>query len=140
MSLSLSSPVESRHPCASCQRRRVKCDRLSPCTNCITHGQECKQPDSRRAPRKPRKPTNASVLERVRQLEHTLEHLKSQTQPTAQTPATSPETRSPEPKEDDPGRLLIENNQSRYVSGSSWANVAEKVNIVLSQKGNVSIN
>lgn len=31
---------KSRHPCGVCARRKVKCDRLIPCTNCIKRGQE----------------------------------------------------------------------------------------------------
>lgn len=31
---------KSKHPCGVCARRKVKCDRLIPCTNCIKRGQE----------------------------------------------------------------------------------------------------
>lgn len=31
---------KAKHPCSVCARRKVKCDRLIPCTNCIKRGQE----------------------------------------------------------------------------------------------------
>lgn len=133
---------EYQHPCTVCQRRKVKCDRLSPCTNCLTHGYDCTKPESRRAPRKSRRKNDSSVLDRLRQLEDTLEKMRAQSAlGIQQHDVPSPErmsgtgTRESAPKEEDPGHLVIQDDQSRYVSGSSWANLAEKVHMILRQKG-----
>ncbi|KAL8685372.1 MAG: hypothetical protein Q9218_007800 [Villophora microphyllina] len=39
------------HSCAICQRRKVKCDRIDPCTNCIKHRVQCEY----RSPAPPRR-------------------------------------------------------------------------------------
>jgi hypothetical protein len=131
---------EARHPCVNCQRRKVKCDRLLPCTNCLTHGHQCTQLPSRRKPRNPRrdKVEKANVLDRVRQLEETLDSMRAQFTPVVEElnvkdPDLVTDTvgKQLEIKDDDPGRLVIQDDQSRYVSGSSWANLTERVHTIL---------
>ena len=39
------------HSCVICQRRKVKCDRISPCSNCVKHRVDCEF----RAPAPPRR-------------------------------------------------------------------------------------
>ncbi|RMZ15835.1 hypothetical protein D0860_01367 [Hortaea werneckii] len=58
--------------CVTCRKRKVKCDRLYPCTNCNKAHIECVFPAPGRAPRKPRKPGDGrdkELLERLRRLE-----------------------------------------------------------------------
>lgn len=47
----------ARNPrtCVTCKRRKVKCDRMSPCANCIKAQIQCKYPPPGRAPRQPRR-------------------------------------------------------------------------------------
>ena len=49
----------ARNPrtCVTCKRRKVKCDRISPCGNCIKAQIPCKYPPPGRAPRQPRRGT-----------------------------------------------------------------------------------
>ena len=48
-----SSPASDlyQYACATCHKRKVKCDRKDPCSNCVKHGTECEF----RAPPPPRK-------------------------------------------------------------------------------------
>ncbi|GME47306.1 hypothetical protein GTA08_BOTSDO11736 [Neofusicoccum parvum] len=55
--------------CVTCRRRKVKCDKKHPCTNCTKARIECIFPAPGRAPRKARKPPDAELLERLRKLE-----------------------------------------------------------------------
>ena len=63
------------HPrsCVTCRRRKVKCDKMHPCTNCNRAKIECVFPSPGRAPRKTRKSGDGGrdkeLLERLRRLE-----------------------------------------------------------------------
>ena len=127
-----SSTIATRHPYTSCQRRKVKCDRLSPvCTGCLTHGQECRQPAAaaQRAPRRPRRVNEYSVSQRVNQLEKSLEEMKMAVlaRDVKLGAADAPATQVGSAKHGYTGRLIVEDEKSRYVSGSSWANLADVV-------------
>ncbi|CAM1508012.1 Fc.00g048600.m01.CDS01 [Cosmosporella sp. VM-42] len=72
------SPEESarmQHSCASCRRRKVKCDKKSPCTNCVKHNIACISVEANRPrPRKKRFP-EAELLARLRKYEAALTKL-----------------------------------------------------------------
>jgi hypothetical protein len=58
--------------CVTCRKRKVKCDKLHPCSNCSRACIECVFPTPGRAPRKPRKPSDSrdvELLARLRRLE-----------------------------------------------------------------------
>ncbi|KXT05690.1 hypothetical protein AC578_5631 [Pseudocercospora eumusae] len=58
--------------CVTCRRRKVKCDKINPCTNCNRAHIECVFPAPGRAPRKARKigdSRDKELLERLRRLE-----------------------------------------------------------------------
>ena len=58
--------------CVTCRKRKVKCDKLHPCTNCSRAHIECVFPAPGRAPRKARKVgegKDKELLERLRRLE-----------------------------------------------------------------------
>lgn len=125
-----SVPTVSKHPCVTCQRRKVKCDRRDPCTRCLN----CKQPEAHRAPRRPQK-REANVLNRVRQLEISLKRMqalvadgkRAQDQKTKNAKGVHNSTDETRILEDSVGRLIIDDEKTRYISGSSWANLADQV-------------
>lgn len=55
--LSAAQGPGARNPrtCVTCKRRKVKCDRISPCSNCIKAQIPCNYPPPGRAPRQPRR-------------------------------------------------------------------------------------
>ncbi|KAI1323769.1 hypothetical protein F5Y16DRAFT_382820 [Xylariaceae sp. FL0255] len=54
--------------CTSCRSRKLKCDKQSPCGNCVRTGSECIYPARKRIQR-PRKTKNAELLQRLHRLE-----------------------------------------------------------------------
>ena len=82
-----------RLSCVQCRDRKVSCDKLNPCTNCQRMGVVCEPVQRRRLPRgrnRPRRPaaesldqSNTDLNGRVAKLEHLLQQLVPQTQPTA---------------------------------------------------------
>jgi hypothetical protein len=64
--------------CVTCRKRKVKCDKIHPCTNCNRARIECIYPAPGRAPRKVRKigdGRDKELLERLRRLEGVVKNL-----------------------------------------------------------------
>ncbi|EDU43367.1 conserved hypothetical protein [Pyrenophora tritici-repentis Pt-1C-BFP] len=72
------SPTPNPRSCVTCRRRKVKCDKKNPCSNCVRAKIECVFPGPGRAPRKSRKPADAELLERLRRLEDVVTSLNAQ--------------------------------------------------------------
>ncbi|QSZ37669.1 hypothetical protein DSL72_008768 [Monilinia vaccinii-corymbosi] len=70
--------------CIECRRRKVKCDKRVPCSNCTKAQAQCVFPAPGRAPRRPRtggKPVSdreTELLKRLRRLEGVVEELSGQ--------------------------------------------------------------
>lgn len=89
--------------CVTCRRRKVKCDKKHPCTNCSKAHIDCVYPSPGRAPRKARKPPDAELMDRLRRLEGVVQSLGVQVddEPQAQT-KDSPQQQTPaEPTDDE---------------------------------------
>ncbi|KAJ6044929.1 uncharacterized protein N7446_003126 [Penicillium canescens] len=69
--------ISSSRSCVTCRRRKVRCNKRSPCSNCTKAGIECIFPPPGRAPRKSRRPPDAELLSRLRRLEGVIDHLRS---------------------------------------------------------------
>ncbi|EEA21717.1 hypothetical protein TMatcc_008863 [Talaromyces marneffei ATCC 18224] len=61
--------------CVTCRRRKVRCNKTEPCSNCVKAGIECIFPGPGRAPRKPRRSPDVELLSRLRRLEGVVESL-----------------------------------------------------------------
>jgi hypothetical protein len=66
----------SSRSCVTCRRRKVRCDKKSPCSNCAKAGIDCIFPPPGRAPRKSKRPPDAELLSRLRRLEGVIDHLR----------------------------------------------------------------
>lgn len=98
-SISSASGASALNPrsCVTCRRRKVKCDKKHPCTNCTKARIECIFPAPGRAPRKARKPPDAELLDRLRKLEGMVKTLGGATVDDAKG-QTSEEEKQPEPQ------------------------------------------
>lgn len=70
-------PSSSSRSCVTCRRRKVRCNKRSPCSNCTKAGIDCIFPPPGRAPRKSKRPPDAELLSRLRRLEGVIDHLRS---------------------------------------------------------------
>lgn len=61
--------------CITCRKRKVKCDKRHPCSNCNRGAIECVFPGPGRAPRRTRKPPDTELLARLRRLEGVVQSL-----------------------------------------------------------------
>lgn len=156
-----SSSLNSRS-CTTCRKRKVRCDKRHPCSNCNKAGVECIFPGPGRAPRRSRKPADAELLARLRRLEGVVQHLgkgideegevveiaQPSEEPTK--PAVDecePKTLKtcgllrfiPGPKDTDHGgiakefgQLVVDEGRSRYVSNKFWNSLSEEVSWIFS--------
>ncbi|KAK0104452.1 hypothetical protein ONS95_004741 [Cadophora gregata] len=96
--------------CVTCRRRKVKCDKRNPCTNCAKAGSVCVFPAPGRAPRRPRQggkvvsEREAELLKRLRRLEGVVEELSGQVE--IEAVKHSPSSDSSLPKDADSGDTL----------------------------------
>ncbi|KAL4887935.1 fungal-specific transcription factor domain-containing protein [Aspergillus ambiguus] len=77
----------SHRSCVTCRRRKVRCNKRCPCSNCARAGIECVYPPPGRAPRKTKRPQDAELLARLRRLEGVIEHLSEQNATSARQPS-----------------------------------------------------
>lgn len=134
--------------CVRCFERKVKCDKQSPCSNCMKSKAECNfriPPPSRR---RRKKPHDEVLLARLKHCEdllrskgvdinspassnpQSLEYASRSTDGTSTIP--SPEVGStprgascvPFAK---PGQLIIEHGKSRFIENNLWASVSDEV-------------
>lgn len=153
-SLSPQDPAGSRS-CVTCRRRKVRCNKRSPCSNCVKGGVECVYPPPGRLRRKTKRPQDAELMTRLKRLEGVIENLSgknSETESSVASTVASPAPRNndaatnkqPPSNQDGPsprlenldpnkelqggfGRLVIEEGRSRYVSNRLWASLGDEV-------------
>lgn len=82
--------LSSSRSCVTCRRRKVRCNKRSPCSNCVKGNVECIFPPPGRAPRKFKRPPDAELLSRLRRLEGVIEHLSGKNNEGGSTSSASP--------------------------------------------------
>ncbi|KAJ5636624.1 uncharacterized protein N7484_009937 [Penicillium longicatenatum] len=80
----------SSRSCVTCRRRKVRCNKRSPCSNCVKTNVECVFPPPGRAPRKSKRPPDAELLSRLRRLEGVIQHLSDKTGEAGSVSSLSP--------------------------------------------------
>ncbi|RAK99089.1 Zn(II)2Cys6 transcription factor [Aspergillus ibericus CBS 121593] len=87
------SSQDSLRSCITCRRRKVRCNKKTPCSNCVKAGIQCIFPPPGRAPRKIKRPQDAELLSRLRRLEGVIEHLSEK-----KTNSVAPSSETPSPR------------------------------------------
>ncbi|KAH8703016.1 fungal-specific transcription factor domain-containing protein [Talaromyces proteolyticus] len=135
-----------RHSCLRCRKRKVRCDRILPCSNCIRSQVQCVFPEGIKKRRPKESHThitdphthllNDEVLSRIEKLEQKLDHLSqngsfppavdySLTNASILVSADSIPTTTFSLSEDF-GRLAVHKGKSRYVSSKLWQVLADE--------------
>ncbi|PYI15694.1 hypothetical protein BO99DRAFT_341921 [Aspergillus violaceofuscus CBS 115571] len=109
--------------CASCRRRKVKCDRQRPCANCARAEHECVYPPGRgRAPKQPRSRTlTAQLSERLSHLDAMIRQLRYR-RGASVSPGVPPAE----------GFLVQDGASTQYIDEVLFAHVLEKDNDIRS--------
>ncbi|KAK8147642.1 hypothetical protein G3M48_001255 [Beauveria asiatica] len=116
-SASESFPSSRRYDrsCIVCHRRKVRCDRQSPCSTCTRNGSLCTYPPSNLAVGRVRKTTISDVASRLLSLEKSITAATTGAAQAEKTPSTGPVGSSPQAKGRlSPMILLHSRNSSQY--------------------------
>ena len=132
--------------CDLCRRRKVKCDRGNPCSNCLRSGATCVSSTSLRVPRGRkggRRKPDAELLKRIAKLENLVKNLESDNDRV--TPAArAPKARDVQPAcgESDVGNVSMrlakspesthsspKDNLDRYLGSSFWIALSDEVRL-----------
>jgi hypothetical protein len=65
-------PSIQKHSCATCARRKVKCDKLRPCSNCSRSQSECVYRASSMSQRHRKRPADEDLLSKISEYEDLL--------------------------------------------------------------------
>ena len=125
----------------------MRCNKENPCSNCTRAGIDCIFPGPGRAPRKSRKPPDAELLARLKKLEGVVTSLGAQVDENGTLHTASKIDGQPQRVSDSPesragdghrnsidrhlGRLVINEDRSRYVSNHFWASMGDEVTAAL---------
>ncbi|KEF52879.1 uncharacterized protein A1O9_11297 [Exophiala aquamarina CBS 119918] len=141
-SQNLVGPMHLRPPrvapgrsCIACRRRKIKCDREQPCAYCVKIRVQCVYPASEK---ESKRPADDDVSARLKRIEKSLARLEasflsessprpreeSQDAATKETP--NQEVNNTQSTPGGSGRLVVEEGDTRYVSGSFWAELEDE--------------
>ncbi|KAK9452808.1 hypothetical protein V1511DRAFT_463815 [Dipodascopsis uninucleata] len=130
------------HSCVLCQRRKVRCDKNSPCSRCEKAGIECVYNPVLHRGRPKRKSPQSVLVSRLRYYEERLRNLGETIEPlhfhitTSQTEKTAEndgqyESDQPEIHEANVrrsrGKIITEGERSRYLDNNLWVTVGEEL-------------
>ncbi|TAQ89108.1 hypothetical protein B7494_g2570 [Chlorociboria aeruginascens] len=128
------------HSCVLCQQRKVKCDRLNPCSNCIKSRAECVASTPTAPRRRRKKLTETDLVARLRRYEELLksngvkvdeeeiqeadEAIEDQDANGAMQLISLHLPRAPT----DQGKLYIDKGNTRFVDNGLWENLNDEIN------------
>ncbi|KAJ5538140.1 hypothetical protein N7494_007619 [Penicillium frequentans] len=150
--------------CVICRSRKVRCDKLSPCSNCRRGNIACIYPSGDRPPRWARRlerPVTGEVMERLHHLEGLVKELTGQLeQAHAAAKSSAASSNSPGSSTHDNevglqgntsfagqgsvsnkfGRLALNDaNRSRYVGSGFWSWVNDEIGELKTETGNLTM-
>ncbi|KAI1444582.1 fungal-specific transcription factor domain-containing protein [Annulohypoxylon stygium] len=104
--------------CVLCQSRKIKCDRKTPCSNCIKANVACTP--STPAPARKRRRPNQDLQQRLARCEELLSEYAT-AKPTAPSSADSPS--SDEIWKPRGGKLIVDDGGVKFIDSYLWANI-----------------
>ncbi|KAF2705907.1 hypothetical protein K504DRAFT_387062 [Pleomassaria siparia CBS 279.74] len=116
--------------CVACKRRKIRCNREEPCSYCTKLGLQCAYPNAKQSEKER---CTDDVMSRLQRIELLLERLDAKASISGSTSAQSTGDATPldhGPLEDtynshrtNNGKLVLEEGDERFVSGSFWADL-----------------
>lgn len=134
------------HPisCTHCRQRKIKCDKVHPCSPCQRSSLECVFPERARHPKKKKtgsKATNDELLARLGRMEQLIGQLEgdektlpegrrqnSQLPDTGDTNVIKQEINERRVSREDSQGSTADSNFNRFIGGSFWRSLTNEVN------------
>ncbi|ORY71978.1 fungal-specific transcription factor domain-containing protein [Pseudomassariella vexata] len=106
--------------CVLCQHRKIKCDRHTPCANCVKANVTCTP--STPAPARKRRRPNQDLQQRLSRCEELLQEYA-----TTKPSPTSTETQGPDDPWKSAGKLIEDDGGVRFMDSYLWAEVHDEL-------------
>lgn len=134
--------LEAKYSCVVCHRRKVKCDRNRPCSNCARNGNvECEYRAPPAPRRKKKRGVDPALSERLRRYEEALKksgikideqeelHDSDDEEPENEEPMqlqshSRTQTHPTHPMNPEEGTLVSDAGKSRYLESSLWVSTS----------------
>jgi hypothetical protein len=112
--------------CEICHQRKIRCDKRSPCSNCVRGNNFCRYPRTERQPRRPHKTTITEVSARLSQLERTLATIaKGNSRPPKRFEADEDESTTRDDAKDSPLRKVFVDSESHEIHSEDRVSTEE---------------
>ncbi|RDL39484.1 uncharacterized protein BP5553_03824 [Venustampulla echinocandica] len=135
------SKITRGHSCVLCQQRKVRCDRLKPCANCLKAGAECVASTPTLPRRRKRKLNEIDIGAKLRKYEQLLKKHGVKIEEDGGSAAVEELDNSyredgaqaalnmtvPRPRNAEPGALFTDKENSRYVENTLWENLRDEI-------------
>ena len=126
--LSCSQP--NSRSCLTCRRRKLKCDKQSPCSSCKKAHFDCSYQALKLTQRKKRSDSNAALKARLETLEHLVQDLNANAVKESGNQKLSLHILTDgnlKTSKRELGRLVVEEGESRYIENSFWVALSNEV-------------
>lgn len=122
--------------CLLCHQRKIRCNKRSPCSNCVRADVLCCYPGPERPGRRPPKFTIAEVAARVTRLERTITAISNNESNSAhKSPSAEADISETQAVADSPEELLVQDGYStRYINEVLLSRVLEEVGSFVIQR------
>lgn len=126
--ISSSGPQLNKRSCSRCSQRKVRCDKVYPCSACVKAEVECTFPGPKRARRTLNRPPVSELLTRLKLLEEEVGQLRStrRNPDTDHTPELDDHPNLPKTAKKTE-LLVLKEGKSRYVSDEASVVLGQKV-------------
>ncbi|OJJ73710.1 hypothetical protein ASPBRDRAFT_53837 [Aspergillus brasiliensis CBS 101740] len=122
-------PIRTPISCTFCRQKKLRCDRLQPCSSCTKRGLGCvytHPPPS--APRRNGPAQPRQLTQRIRQLEDLVVALQKGENPVHPEPKSDvPPAASPDTVANSFGSLRVDHTGMTYVSGAHWTALQDSI-------------
>lgn len=118
----------NKRSCSRCNQRKVRCDKIYPCSACVKAEVQCSFPGPKRARRILKRPPVSELLTRLKHLEEEVEQLRS-TRPNPDIDHTPVLDEHPNLEKAVKRKelLVLKEGKSRYVSDEASVALGQKV-------------
>ncbi|KAI0024400.1 fungal-specific transcription factor domain-containing protein [Xylariomycetidae sp. FL0641] len=106
--------------CVLCQNRKIKCDRNSPCSNCVKSNVTCTP--STPAPARKRRRPNQDLQQRLARCEELLSQYAN-----AKPDASASDSPSPDEPWKPLGKLVVDDGGVKFMDSFLWANIHDEL-------------
>lgn len=140
----LKSAVQQSLSCTLCRQRKIKCDKVHPCSGCNRSGLACVFPERARNPKKQRngsKASNKELIRRLNRMEELIGKIEGEGEGSTEYKSmgiskpkevdTTPSTTSDQSQTSSNGVGYADDSLNRYIGSTFWRTLTCEVGVLI---------